>query len=552
MMTSRIFKAICTVTLAVLLASLVLVMGVLYDYFSNSQLGQLRSLTSVVSRGVADEGAAFLDELESDRYRVTWIAADGSVLYDSQSDPAQMGNHLDREEVREALETGFGESARYSTTLTEKLLYFAERLPDGTVLRLSGAQYTTLTLTLAIVQPVLVIIAVAVVIALLLASRLSKKIVEPLNSIDLDEPLSSRAYPELSPLLERLDSQQRQLRQHAAELRRRKEELETITDNMSEGFVLLNEKGKILSINRRAAQTLGVSGDSAETIYTCAVGAGVRELADSARGGLATERTLDIANRRYRFNTSPIMTDAAPSGIAMLIFDVTESEQAEQMRREFTANVSHELKTPLHSISGCAELLKDGMVRSEDIRRFSEQIYSEAQRMIRLVDDIIRLSCLDEGGKGMTREQTDLHALAEAVVESLRPTAEAAEVSLSLEGGSACLDGIPQLLSGIIYNLCDNAIKYNRMGGSVSVRVDGRAEEIVLSVSDTGIGIAPEHRQRIFERFYRVDKSHSKEVGGTGLGLSIVKHAALLHGAEIELESAVGAGTVVRVRFPKN
>ncbi|MEA5151410.1 MAG: ATP-binding protein [Oscillospiraceae bacterium] len=551
-MTSRIFKAICTVTLAVLLASLVLVMGVLYDYFSNSQLGQLRSLTSVVSRGVADEGAAFLSELESDRYRVTWIAADGSVLYDSQSDPAQMGNHLDREEVREALETGFGESARYSTTLTEKLLYFAERLPDGTVLRLSGAQYTTLTLTLAIVQPVLVIIAVAVVIALLLASRLSKKIVEPLNSIDLDEPLSSRAYPELSPLLERLDSQQRQLRQHAAELRRRKEELETITDNMSEGFVLLNEKGKILSINRRAAQTLGVSGDSAETIYTCAVGAGVRELADSARGGLATERTLDIANRRYRFNTSPIMTDAAPSGIAMLIFDVTESEQAEQMRREFTANVSHELKTPLHSISGCAELLKDGMVRSEDIRRFSEQIYSEAQRMIRLVDDIIRLSCLDEGGKGMTREQTDLHALAEAVVESLRPTAEAAEVSLSLEGGSACLDGIPQLLSGIIYNLCDNAIKYNRMGGSVSVRVDGRAEEIVLSVSDTGIGIAPEHRQRIFERFYRVDKSHSKEVGGTGLGLSIVKHAALLHGAEIELESAVGAGTVVRVRFPKN
>ena len=551
-MTSRIFKAICTVTLAVLLASLVLVMGVLYDYFSNSQLGQLRSLTSVVSRGVADEGAAFLDELESDRYRVTWIAADGSVLYDSQSDPAQMENHLDREEVREALETGFGESARYSTTLTEKLLYFAERLPDGTVLRLSGAQYTTLTLTLAIVQPVLVIIAVAVVIALLLASRLSKKIVEPLNSIDLDEPLSSRAYPELSPLLERLDSQQRQLRQHAAELRRRKEELETITDNMSEGFVLLNEKGKILSINRRAAQTLGVSGDSAETIYTCAVGAGVRELADSARGGLATERTLDIANRRYRFNTSPIMTDAAPSGIAMLIFDVTESEQAEQMRREFTANVSHELKTPLHSISGCAELLKDGLVRSEDIRRFSEQIYSEAQRMIRLVDDIIRLSCLDEGGKGMTREQTDLHALAEAVVESLRPTAEAAEVSLSLEGGSACLDGIPQLLSGIIYNLCDNAIKYNRMGGSVSVRVDGRAEEIVLSVSDTGIGIAPEHRQRIFERFYRVDKSHSKEVGGTGLGLSIVKHAALLHGAEIELESAVGAGTVVRVRFPKN
>ena len=551
-MTSRIFKAICTVTLAVLLASLVLVMGVLYDYFSNSQLGQLRSLTSVVSRGVADEGAAFLSELESDRYRVTWIAADGSVLYDSQSDPAQMGNHLDREEVREALETGFGESARYSTTLTEKLLYFAERLPDGTVLRLSGAQYTTLTLTLAIVQPVLVIIAVAVVIALLLASRLSKKIVEPLNSIDLDEPLSSRAYPELSPLLERLDSQQRQLRQHAAELRRRKEELETITDNMSEGFVLLNEKGKILSINRRAAQTLGVSGDSAETIYTCAVGAGVRELADSARGGLATERTLDIANRRYRFNTSPIMTDAAPSGIAMLIFDVTESEQAEQMRREFTANVSHELKTPLHSISGCAELLKDGMVRSEDIRRFSEQIYSEAQRMIRLVDDIIRLSCLDEGGKGMAREQTDLYALAEAVVESLRPTAEAAEVSLSLEGGSAFLSGIPQLLSGIIYNLCDNAIKYNRVGGSVSVRVDGRAEEIVLSVSDTGIGIAPEHRQRIFERFYRVDKSHSKEVGGTGLGLSIVKHAALLHGAEIELESAVGAGTVVRVRFPKN
>ncbi len=550
-MTSRIFKSICLVTLIVLLASLILIMGVLYDYFSNSQLEQLRAQTALAARGVAEDGLEYLKELDTGESRITWIAADGCVIYDTETNAAQMENHADREEVRQALETGYGESSRYSTTLTERLLYFAQRLPDGTVVRLSGAQYTMLTLTLAILQPVLVIITFAIVLALILASRLSKKIVDPINELNLDKPLLNRAYPELSPLLNRLDSQQSQLKKHDAELRRRKEELETITDNMSEGLMLLSEKGKILSANRRASEILGIPADCSEAIYTCGCPPEIIELVDGARGGTGSEKLLDTGAERYQISTSPIVTDSAVTGIAIIIFDVTEKERSEQLRREFTANVSHELKTPLHSISGCAELLKDGMVRPEDMQRFSEQIYSEAQRMIRLVDDIIRLSHLDEGGDGMVKENADIYALAEKAVDSLKAAAAAAKVSLTLSGEQAFVFGIPQLLNGIVFNLCDNAIKYNHEGGTVRVEIKNNADNVALIVSDTGIGIPLEHQQRIFERFYRVDKSHSKEVGGTGLGLSIVKHAARLHNADIKLESRPENGTIITVIFPK-
>lgn len=549
-MTRRIFRAICLVSIVVLLASLALTMGVLYDYFSGTQRQQLKTQTMLASQGAANEGWAYFDGLDTEGYRITWISPDGKVIYDNQTDAAGMENHLDREEVREALDTGYGESSRYSSTLTERLLYSAARLPDGSVIRLSGTQYTMLTLVLAILQPVLVIFAFALAASLLFASRLSKKIVGPLNSLDLDHPLKNTRYPELSPLLDRLDSQQRQLRRHAAELRRRQEELETVTDNMSEGIVLLNEKGRVLSINHRALTLLCTEGCVGESIYTSVSSKEVLELIDAARGGVSTEKIIDLGDGRYQFNTNPVITDAAVTGVALIIFDITEKERSEQMRREFTANVSHELKTPLHSISGCAELMKNGIVRQEDIPRFSGQIYSEAQRMIRLVDDIIRLSRLDEGSGAMRFERLDLYESAAAAVKNLEDAAGRAGVEISLQGGPAFVMGVPQLLSGIIFNLCDNAIKYNRNGGKVFVSVlekEGRAE---LSVRDTGIGISPEHQDRIFERFYRVDKSHSQEVGGTGLGLSIVKHAARLHKAEIKLESSPGEGSCFTVLFP--
>lgn len=551
-MTRRIFKSICLVSFIVLLASLVLIMGVLYDYFSSNQQEQLKIQTELAAQGVALEGLKYLESLEPEGYRITWISADGGVLYDSQTDAAEMENHLDRAEIKKALAEGYGESSRYSTTMTERLLYSAMLLPDGTVIRLADAQYSMLTLLLAILQPVLVMIAAAILISLLLASRLSKKIVGPLNDFDLDKPLSNKVYPELSPLCDRLDSQQRQLRIHAAELRRRQEELETVTDNMKEGLMLLNEKGRILSVNHRAASLLGIKARAGESVYTSGCENRVLELIDAARGGTGSEKLLELGDGFYQFSTSPIITDSVVTGIALIIFDITEKERSEQMRREFTANVSHELKTPLHSISGCAELLKNGMVRPEDIGRFSNQIYSESQRMIKMIEDIIRLSRLDEGGDGMQFENLDLYELAQSTAKQLQPLAEEADVTISVLGGHAAIKGVPQLISGMIFNLCDNAIKYNRPGGSVTIETACGSGEVRLSVRDTGIGIPPEHQARIFERFYRVDKSHSKEVGGTGLGLSIVKHAARLHKAKIELESTPGVGTAFTLVFPEN
>lgn len=551
-MTRKIFNSICLVTLLVLLGALVLIMGVLYDYFSSNQLEQLRIQTQLAAQAVSNEGMAYFDGLDTSTYRISWIENDGSVIYDSQASADSMENHLDRQEIQDALASGYGESSRYSSTLTERMLYSAMLLPDGTIIRLSSAQYTMLTLVLAILQPVLVVFFAAAVLALILASRLSKKIVGPLNNFDLDKPLSNTAYPELEPMLQRLDSQQKQLRSHAAQLRRRQEELAMLTDNMREGFVLLNEKGRILSINHQAAGLLGIAGAEGESIYTSGCCPQVLELVDKARGGMESQTVLELGDGSFRFNAYPIMCDCALTGLGLIIMDVTEKERSEQLRREFSANVSHELKTPLHAISGCAELLKNGMVKPEDVQRFSEQIYSQSQRMISLVEDIIKLSRLDEGGENLQTQPVDLYPLAQQVIESLSPAAEKAGVSLRLNGSKAVVQGVPQLLQGIIFNLCDNGIKYNRRGGSVEIELDDGQNYVQLSVRDTGIGIAAQDQERIFERFYRVDKSHSKEVGGTGLGLSIVKHSARLHNAKLSLESKEGEGTCISLLFPKN
>ena len=552
-MTKRIFRSVCIVAVAVLLASLTLVMGVLYDYFSGSQEEQLKNQTVLAAQGIENEGAGYFDGLESEDLRITWIDKDGKVLFDNRTDASSMENHLEREEVREAVESGYGTSARYSETLTEKSLYSAKKLSDGSIVRLSVSQYSVITLFLGMLRPVLFIALLAVILALVLAYRLSKNIVTPLNKLDLDAPLSNEVYEELSPLLQRMDAQQKQLKSQAKELERKREEFEAATANMSEGLVVLNEQGEILSVNRTASDILGTSDAClGKDILSVNGSAEMQEMLRQARTGENAEITVSVGGRDFRFNASPVVTEKKVAGIALLIFDITEKEKAEQMRREFTANVSHELKTPLHTISGYAELLANGMVEEKDTAEFSQKIYAEAQRMIRLVEDIIRLSNLDEGATELAREEADLLKIAEKAVESLAPAAEKENVSVEFSGEKAELSGIPQLLSAIVYNLTDNAIKYNHSGGKVFVSVTNVPDGVLLSVKDTGIGIPKDQQERVFERFYRVDKSHSKEVGGTGLGLSIVKHSAKLHGAKITLESEPGKGTEIAVLFPKS
>ncbi len=551
-MTKRIFRSVCIVAVVVLFASLALVMGVLYDYFSGSQENQLKTQTDLAAQGIEHEGSSYFDGLDSEELRITWIDKNGKVLFDNKTDASSMENHLEREEVRQAVENGYGKSSRYSETLTEKSLYSAKKLSDGSVLRLSVSQYSVLTLFLGMLRPVLIIALLAVVLALLLAYRLSKNIVTPLNKLNLDSPLSNKVYEELSPLLKRMDAQQRQLKHQSEELKQKREEFETATENMSEGLIILNEKGVILSINRAAAKMLGLSEDSVgKDIFSEKTSVNLKEPTQIALSGKNTEEVFALRDGNCQLLANPVSTDGKVTGAALLVLDVTEKERAEQMRREFTANVSHELKTPLQTISGYAELLANGMVADKDKTAFSEKIYAEAQRMIRLIEDIIKLSNLDEGAVELTRETVDLYVTAENTVRSLLPAAKKANVTLSLNGENAEIYGIPQLLTAVVYNLCDNAIKYNKDGGTVFVNVKNNAENIVLSVRDTGIGIPKEQQERIFERFYRVDKSHSKEVGGTGLGLSIVKHAAKLHDAKITLESEVGKGTGITVIFPK-
>ena len=549
-MTKRIFRSICLAALGVFLSSAVLFMGVVYDYFSGVQHDQLRMQTQLAAQGAANEGSRYFEGLEVEGFRITWIGAKGEVLYDSASDSAEMENHMERDEIREAFAGGSGESSRYSVTLLERAIYCAERLPDGTVLRLSMAQNTPLTLFLGILQPVCIVFAVAVLLSLFLAFRLSRAIVKPLNELDLDQPLMNQEYEEIAPLLKRMSQQQRQIRKQREELRRRQSEFETVTTGMAEGIVLLNGNKVILSINPAALRLFGTD-RSCEGKYILSVNRSLQlqELLQKAGDGRHAEMVMELNGGTYQLAASPVFSEGLVSGVVLLMLDVTEKEKAEQLRREFTANVSHELKTPLHTISGSAELMAEGMVRNEDIPVFSRRIYSESQRMIRLVEDIIRLSHLDEGAGDMKWEEMDLHALAEENINVLMPEAKKRGIQVDLAGETVWVRGIRQLVSGIFYNLIDNAIKYNHREGSVRVTVEAERAGASVCVADTGIGIPAEHQERIFERFYRVDKSHSKEIGGTGLGLSIVKHAAKLHGAAIQVDSIVGEGTAIKIHF---
>ena len=549
-MTKKIFQSILLVAGCVLLASLLIIMGFLYDYFGGVEENQLRDELSLAAAAVEDGGTDYLSRLTADRCRLTWIAADGSVLYDTRTDAESLENHASRAEVSQALATGIGESTRYSSTLMEKTMYYAQRLDDGTVLRISISRATVGMIAVGMIQPLLIVLIVALILSGLLARRLSRRIVDPLNSLDLEHPLDNDAYEELSPLLKRIHRQHVEIQTQLRELREKTDEFTQITGSMREGLVLLDEHGSILSINAAAQALFGadaqcVGRDFLTIERSHEISAAIQAAAADGHSEVRAER----AGRVYQFDISRITSDGKFLGTVILAFDITEQEFAERNRREFTANVSHELKTPLQGIIGSAELIENGMVKPGDLPRFVGHIHAEAARLVTLIDDIIRLSQLDEGD-AMPTEPVDLLAVSQEAAENLHDAAAARNVTVSVTGQPAVLPGVRRLIYEIAYNLCDNAIKYNRDGGRVDVTVAADAGGSSITVADTGIGIAPEHQARVFERFYRVDKSHSKASGGTGLGLSIVKHAVQYHHGRIELESTPGTGTTIRVVFP--
>ena len=549
-MTRKIFLSIMAAAAVVLLCSVLIIMGCLYDYFGGVQERQLEDELALAQTGVECSGKTYLKALEGESYRLTWIAPSGEVLFDSQADESSMENHAQREEVRQALETGEGQSSRYSSTLLEKTIYYAKKLTDGSILRISISRATAGVLVMGMLQPMLVVLAAALILALVLAKRISARIVAPLNRLDLEKPLENDTYEELSPLLTRINQQRRQIDAQLRTLQQKKDEFAQITASMNESLVLMNEKGTVLSINPAAralfhAEPDCVGRDFLTVERSHEISCAIRRALEEGHAELRVER----GGREYQLDISRIESEGTVIGAVLLAFDVTEQAFAERNRREFTANVSHELKTPLQSIMGSAELIENGLVKQEDMPRFVGHIRTEAARLVTLIEDIIRLSQLDEGGE-LPFEPVDLKKLAEEASASLASAAAEKQVTIRVHGDDRQITTVRRLASEIIYNLCDNAVKYNREGGSVDVTIDGTAHGAVVTVQDTGIGIPPEHQSRVFERFYRVDKSHSRQSGGTGLGLSIVKHAVQYLGGRIELESQPGKGTTMRVHFP--
>lgn len=548
-MSKKIFCSIIAVAMIVLFASLLIINSFLYNYFNQSQVSRLKEELSLASAGVEKVGVSYFDNFNSSVFRFTLISADGLVMYDSQAVSDKMENHLDREEISEALQTGSGSSARYSSTLTERTFYEAVLLDNGNILRISTTQVTVGSLIIKISPVICIIILFSVFISILLSQRMAKSIVKPLETLDLDNPDKIDTYEELTPILLRLNNQHKQIIRQMKELRQKSDEFRQITSSMNEGLVLLDKKGMIISINN-AAKKLFSTDDNVvgRDFLTVDRNSAMSRAVEKALSAKHSEFREKRNGCEYQFMITSTESDGEIIGVVILCIDVTEIAFAEHNRQEFTANVSHELKTPLQSIIGSAELLENGLVKPEDMGKFVGNIKTEATRLVALINDIIRLSQLDEDIK-MPTEAVNLYEVAGEVVEVLRSAALKKQITISLNGENCVINGIRRYLYEIIYNLCDNAIRYNKDGGKAEITLEKENENIVLTVSDTGIGIPAEHQNRIFERFYCVDKSHSKETGGTGLGLSIVKHAVAYHCGTIKLESTVGKGTSVKVIF---
>lgn len=549
-MRKKIFTLTIAIILTVLLLSFGVITDVLYNHFTTVSVNQLKDELTLATQGVELSGIDYLKSVSENNYRLTLISDDGTVIYDTKSNETEMDNHLDREEIKKAFEEGEGSATRHSDTLGEKTLYEAKRLKDGSVLRISVSLAEVWVLLVGMIYPLAVIFAISVIVAFVLANRVSKSIVKPLLKLDLEHPADNNTYEELSPVLTEIRRQHGKIKEQMTKLSQQNDEFSQIISSMSEGLILLNEQGSIIAINRTARKIFCAKDDAVGTDFltldrspelSCAI--------TEAEKNSRSEITLSKNGREYQFNISRIKSEDKTLGTLILGFDITEKAFAERNRQEFTANVSHELKTPLQSIIGSAELLQNGLVKPEDTARFIGNIKNEATRLVSLINDIIRLSQLDEKAEP-TRESIDLTAIANEVVEVLTPSSEEKKIKLSLECDNITLNGVRRYIYEIIYNLCDNAIRYNKEGGKVDIAIKKWGKSTVITVADTGIGIPAEHQARVFERFYRVDKSHSKETGGTGLGLSIVKRAVMLHNGKVELTSTVGEGTTVKVVLP--
>ncbi len=548
-MTFKIFRNAFLIGICVLLACGALFFGVMFSYYESQAFDKLAIEADYIAHAVQSIGPAYLDTLTGSD-RITLIDADGTVLFDNAADAQSLPSHLDREEIVQARQSGVGKSSRYSQTLLERNHYYALLLSDGSVLRVACTQTSVAAMLLMLLTPFLWVTLLILILCGVMTFRLAKQITKPINAIDLDHPEIDKTYSELRPLIDRINQQNRTIREQMNELRLRQREFSAITENMREGFLLVDSKAAILSSNHSAMHLLQLDGDSpGGNLYQSCRRDEILRVVDTALSGSHDELLLAADESSWQVVANPVISSGQVVGAVVIFIDVTEREQREVLRREFSANVSHELKTPLTSISGFAELMKEGLVPVEKMREFSGDIYRESRRLIDLIDDIIKLSRLDENSSLFTRETTDLYQLAEQALDHLRAAAEKQQVTLSLTGQHAEIEGVPHLLSEMIYNLCDNAIKYNVPGGKVTVSICKTGTQTVLSVCDTGIGIPYAHQGRVFERFYRVDKSHSKEVGGTGLGLSIVKHAAQYHGARLELKSEPGKGSTFAVIF---
>lgn len=551
-MVKKIFRSIMTVSLAVLSVCIIIIMTMLYQYFEGRFTQELASEANYIAQGIENEGMNYFNGLKHGTSRITLIGPDGTVLFDSDINASTLENHADREEIKEAFENSIGQSSRYSETMSKKTLNYALRLSDGSVLRISGTKYSVFVLFLNIAQPIAVIIIALMFLSGIVAFKISKNLVKPINEIDFEHPERAEAYEELTPFLRRISSQNKQINAQINELKQKQQEFIAITENMSEGLLIIDAKTNILSYNTSALRLLGINDEvENKSILTINRSKNFRKSVDEALFGKHSEQKIQIGRNFYNIFANPVFSGEELKGAVMIIMDITEKEQRENLRREFSANVSHELKTPLTSISGFAEIMKNGIARPEDMVRFSERIYDESQRMITLIGDIIKLSQLDENMIPSEFQKLNLLEVCKKCAGQLSSEAEKNKISVSVEGSGEYIQGVSQIIEEIVYNLCDNAIKYNKPEGNVILKVFKEKNSIILSVSDSGSGIPDSDIERVFERFYRVDKSHSKDIGGTGLGLSIVKHGAEIHHAEIKLESSLGKGTEIKVIFPQ-
>lgn len=548
-MHKKIFRSSMLVTLLVLLSSIVLIMGILYDYFESQLINELKREAAYISIAIENEGIEYLDSIENENERITLIAPDGTVIADTVANADVLENHIDREEVKEAIQNGSGTSSRYSDTLTEKIIYYAVKINDGNILRISARHDTVITILFSLVQPIAIVVLIALLLSLWLCHRVSVKLVEPINTLDLEHPENNETYDELTPFLKKIAHQRKIIDKQLKDAVQMQEEFKLITENMSEGFLVIDREMRILTHNTAAMKLLNMSEAESENVLSVNRSKAFRKMLERVLSGVRNESETESDGKYYRFIANPVLDENHIIGAVIVILDVTESVNSENLRREFTSNVSHELKTPLTSISGFAEIMKNGDTPNEMVIDFSNSIYDEAQRLISLVSDIMKISELDEKTVVYEKETVDLYSLSLEVAERLRAEADKKNIKINVIGDTAEVIGVRKILDEMMYNLCDNAIKYNKENGIVDIIVSLADSKVKLIVRDTGIGIPTAQQSRVFERFYRVDKARSKSIGGTGLGLAIVKHGAIYHNAEIELESKENAGTLVSVIF---